>query len=384
MNSSAQPTIRTCRLSATRVRVLASVVLLASPLAVVGLGGLGALFSTRQIAQNALFQSGVINGVVQSPNDVLPGTLLQDGTTVLAFVALYAWLIIRRQRRREGLRSTVGSNLLLLGLVVVNVAVNNPLSNPRQWFGTVVIAMVLALPLFLTGFGKRVFIAGMLVVTALLFSYGNAVRGLSYESGQPKLDTIQTLEVSPDYDAAVEVSAADRYTQLEGLSYGRQLAGDVLFWVPRRFWADKPTGSGFVLGYFFRTATPNISAPLWAEGFVDFGWLGVVIFLMTFGYISARLDRGWASSYGALDLRRVVLPVVVGYSFILLRGPLLATMDKLTMFSIAFWLLCPMVRNTIGADVKAPAVTGEPASAARLGPVGRQASRLHHEPPRAS
>ena len=346
------------------MRVLAWIVLLGSPLAIIGLGGLGALFSNRESAANALFPSGVVNGVAQAPGDILAGTLLQDSTTVLSFVALYASLIVRRQRRRDGLGVTTGSNLLLLGLVVVNVIVNNPLSNPRQWFGTVLIALVLALPSALTIVGKNAFIAGMLMVTAILFTYGNAVRGPSYATEHQQTNLVQNW-LSGDYDAAVEVAATAQYVEIEGPSYGRQLAGDVLYWVPRRFWSQKPIGTGYIIGYFYGTATPNVSAPLWAEGFMDFGWIGVMLFLLGFGYVSGLLDKGWSASYGALDLRRVILPLLAGYSFILLRGPLLPTMDKLVMFSVALWLLCPVSASVSGGAERALA-----AGEGRISPLG--------------
>ena len=362
--ASGHPAAGVRRLSATRVRVLAWIVLLGSPLAIIGLGGLGALFSNRESAANALFPSGVVNGVAQAPGDILAGTLLQDSTTVLSFVALYASLIVRRQRRRDGLGVTTGSNLLLLGLVVVNVIVNNPLSNPRQWFGTVLIALVLALPSALTIVGKNAFIAGMLMVTAILFTYGNAVRGPSYATEHQQTNLVQNW-LSGDYDAAVEVAATAQYVEIEGPSYGRQLAGDVLYWVPRRFWSQKPIGTGYIIGYFYGTATPNVSAPLWAEGFMDFGWIGVMLFLLGFGYVSGLLDKGWSASYGALDLRRVILPLLAGYSFILLRGPLLPTMDKLVMFSVALWLLCPVSASVSGGAERALA-----AGEGRISPLG--------------
>jgi hypothetical protein len=336
--------VRVRRLSSTRVRLLAWIVLLSSPVAIVALGGLGALFSNRTIEAGVLFPSGVVNGVAQAPSDILPGTLLADGTTVLSFVALYAWLLIRRERKRAGLRSSAWDRVLLGGLVIVNVIVNNPLSNPRQWFGTVVIALALALPISRTTRGKMIFVAGMLVATSILFTYGNAFRGSSYTSQGEQGKIVQTW-LGPDYDAAVEVAATAQYVQVEGLSYGQDLAGDVLFWVPRRFWTSKPIGTGYTLGYFFGTATPNVAAPLWAEGFIDFGWVGVIIFLLTLGLVSALLDRGTTPNYGTLELRSLILPLLAGYSFIFLRGPILPAMPVLTVFSIALWLLCPRVSN---------------------------------------
>ncbi len=339
----------TRRLSLRRVLLLSCSVIVLSPLAITLLGGLGVLFSNRQTADNALYPSGIANGVAQSQLDILPGTLLKDAVGVLAFVALYSLWILIREDRDATARSRRWHFVLLGSLVIVNVIVNNPLSTGRQWFGTIVVASALAIPLVRGAISKTAFVICMLIGTSALFSLGNAFRGPSTVATGEAAGVIRNLQTSPDYDAAAEVAATANYVSLVGNTDGGELVGAVLFWVPRRIWPDKSIGTGYLLGYFFGTATPNLSAPLWAEGYIDFGWPGVILFLMAAGYLSEALDRSW-SEKTASGLVGVMVPLLAGYSFILLRGPLLPAMPRLAVFVIAVWLLCAPIRSQMPAE----------------------------------
>ena len=326
------------QLSTSRSVILGWIVIITSPLAVYSLGGLAAQFQNRDAADAALFPAGVINGVAQQ--QILLGSLARDGWTVVAFVALYALLLVRRERRIAGLPAKVSHRLLLFGLLGANVVINSPFANARFWLGTMLIALLLARPFSLRWLGKVTFLVCMLVGTAVIFPYGNIFRNAaSYQSTQD-ISVVRAFQTLPDYDASFEVAATVQYVEVNGLSMGRQLLGTATFWVPRHYWPTKPEDTGLVLGYFYGTPTPNISAPIWAEGFIDFGWLGVAVIMMLVGYGSATLDRGWGAKVGPLEFSRVVLPLLAGYSFILLRGSLLQAMGRLTVFCLLLWLLC--------------------------------------------
>jgi hypothetical protein len=228
----------------------------------------------------------------------------------------------------------------------VNIVINSPFANARYWLGTIVIALVLAHPFFLRWSGKVAFVGCILVGTAIIFPYGNVFRNASAYQVVQGLSVVRVIQTDPDYDASFMVEATVQYVEVKGLSVGGQLLGAATFWVPRQLWPAKPTDTGFLLGYFLGTGTANLSAPLWAEGFIDFGWLGTAAYMLLVGYGSASLDRRWGEKVGPLDRSRILLPLLGGYSFILLRGSLLQAMGPLTVFCLLLWLLC---RKT-GAD----------------------------------
>ena len=64
------------------------------------------------------------------------------------------------------------------------------------------------------------------------------------------------------------------------------------------------------------------------------------MYFLLAGYASAGLDRSWRAEIAPTDFRRVLLPLLAGYSVILLRGSLLQAMGQLTAFSLLVWFLC--------------------------------------------
>ena len=332
------------RLDQRRVRIAGWIVVLASPLAIARLGGLDILFSNRNAADTALYPSGVANGVALAPQEVLSGTLIRDAATVVAFVVLLAWISVLRSNHESQQRWSSPDVALLIGLIAMNVALNSPFSNARFWFGTVCIALVLLVRFFTTVSGRVGFTAVLLLSVIFILPVANYFR---YAPGVVPLFTgnVQTLETVGDYDAAAEVGATVDYVRSAGFANGAQLLGAAAFWVPRQLWPGKPQDTGLLLGYYYGTATPNISAPLWAEGYINFGWLGVLAGLFAVGYGSEVLDRGWRLSRPGTDFRYLLLLVLTGYSFILLRGSLLQAMDRLTMMVVLLWLLTHSLRN---------------------------------------
>lgn len=81
----------------------------------------------------------------------------------------------------------------------------------------------------------------------------------------------------------------------KGLAGGRQLLGTLTSWIPRSIWLDKPehTGKLILENSIYRVSNSqfdNISAPVYLESMVDFGWFGLVVFAVILGYVSARFD----------------------------------------------------------------------------------------------
>jgi oligosaccharide repeat unit polymerase len=75
------------------------------------------------------------------------------------------------------------------------------------------------------------------------------------------------------------------------VSQGRQILGALLFWVPRAFWPTKPVGTSFDFAEFAGFRSSNISFPLTAELYVDFGMLGVILGMFLLGVVFKWLDN---------------------------------------------------------------------------------------------
>jgi hypothetical protein len=145
-----------------------------------------------------------------------------------------------------------------------------------------------------------------------------------------------------DFDAFQAVANTIALVDREGVSGGRQIAGAVLFAVPRQLWPDKPLATGQLVGEKSGYAFTNISAPLWAELYVDGGLLLVLAGFLAYGAAVRTLDRWYRWSQrggGGARVVSVLVPIYAGYQFFVLRGSLMPAVAYLTPI-VLFALAC--------------------------------------------
>ena len=126
------------------------------------------------------------------------------------------------------------------------------------------------------------------------------------------------------------------------VTFGHQLLGVLFFYIPRSVWSSKPVGSGAEMAYREGLNFTNISANIYAEGFINFSYAGMVIICVFIAWIAARLDYAvwWRFSFNSRP--KFVPPfylITLGYSFFFLRGDLLSA----TTFMAAIGLQCLIV-----------------------------------------
>jgi oligosaccharide repeat unit polymerase len=140
---------------------------------------------------------------------------------------------------------------------------------------------------------------------------------------------IQTMDVkyaltSLDYDAWSNFMASIKYSEINDITYGRQLLGSVLFWFPRSIWNDKPVGSGHMVAEQmlmtkYNMWFSNLSMPFPAEGYINFGVLGIFIFSFILSIISKITDEFFQHN----DLRLIFSLYVSFHMIFMLRGDLM-------------------------------------------------------------
>ena len=110
---------------------------------------------------------------------------------------------------------------------------------------------------------------------------------LIYESFL-RFGTISGAFESLHYDAFSNIMATAEYVKLYGLSWGYQLLGVCLFFVPRSLWTTKPLSSGELIGNYLFDTTPrnftNLSNLVVSEGFINFGFIGIVVLAIVLAY----------------------------------------------------------------------------------------------------
>jgi hypothetical protein len=325
-----------------RVKAVAAVGLAASSYYVVSLGGIAPFFSSRRDLAASFAAAGL-------RRDSQVGSALL--TTLGTVPVLVAWLgltcLIRREPAHRKPATAAGWTVLLLA----NAVVNNPISNPRYWFLTVFIGAMWAFP----GLGARRYRTALItgsVLALLVFPYADYFRTDSAQRRPLTLASPAQTLATKDYDQMTMTADTIWWVRDNGYTKGRQALGSVFFWVPRSFWPGKPSDTGVLVGRALGGPNDNLSSPIWAELWVDFGILGVLAGLGLAGRLSARLDDAFLA---ALDGGRtevlaadIGFPLLAGYEFIVLRGPLLQAMSRMVM--IGFFILIVSESRSASAD----------------------------------
>ncbi|PWS47005.1 hypothetical protein DKT74_05900, partial [Streptomyces sp. ZEA17I] len=314
-----------------RLRLLVVLAFAASAFYVLKLGGPAVFFTSRQEINETVAASGV---VTEGSN--VGSAFVKGFGQVPALLALLFYT--RRLATSYRARRTPSTVLVWVALAGLNLVVNNPISNARYWFLTVLMAFVFtAMPSSAAVY--RTVLATGVVGALVVFPYADKFR--YDDEGQRPAQSASVFEplVTKDYDQMVMFANTISWVDTRGHTYGRQLAGSGLFFVPRAVWSGKPEDTGVRVGQWMGLRMTNLSAPVWTEFWVDFGATGMIGGMALIGYASARTDRRYALAVtragpGPGSVLAIAAPLIAGYTFILLRGPLLQAAGKLAIAAL--------------------------------------------------
>lgn len=171
-------------------------------------------------------------------------------------------------------------------------------------------------------------IVSLLVIFPLLNSFRNASDGISLG-----LNFDQFKELHFDaYSMFMRVLSDDVVT------YGHQLLGVLLFWVPRSIWPSKPIGSGAYVATLNGEDFTNVSMPYFAEGYINFGLIGAILFTIFLGYISSKVDaKYWISNKISFD--SFVYYLILGLTMFIMRGDLLSSFAFTCGFVFGYYFI---------------------------------------------
>jgi hypothetical protein len=171
-----------------------------------------------------------------------------------------------------------------------------------------------------------------------VFPFLDAFRRFSYDS-EITLAINYSFLLSGHFDAFQNFS---RIISIGFVSYGVQLLGVFLFFVPRALWPEKPIGTGHQLAENANYSFSNISATWYAEGWANFGFTGALLFSIFIGFLMAKLDKSvWSGKAG--DFMKIFYMFLLGYIFFLLRGDLLSAfayiIGTLVAISVPYYIV---------------------------------------------
>ena len=194
-----------------------------------------------------------------------------------------------------------------------------------------------------------IFMGSFSIILPLL----NAFRLLSFDN----VDIITTLSkvihnfsnewLAGDYDAYTMLTLAVQDIQENGILWGRQLIGGILFFVPRSLWKDKPVGTGHQIATNLHWNFTNLSCPLPAEAIMNFGYIGVIVFAIVIGYIVKEVDNSYWNikkrSKNKMEFYSLELlyPVSTIFFFYMCRGDFMSSysyvMAYIMVWAIISW-----------------------------------------------
>ncbi|WP_249268889.1 O-antigen polysaccharide polymerase Wzy [Fibrobacter sp. UWB1] len=176
--------------------------------------------------------------------------------------------------------------------------------------------------LLMTFMRKRyVFVLILFVFLLVVFPFLGNFR---YFNGSISFDSVNLEYLnSMNYDASQEFMAL---LKLDVITYGRQLLGVALFFLPRSFWPSKPIGSGAFLAEG-QHVFGNISMPLFGEGYINFGYVGILLFVILTAAFCAIMDNTfWNKKNLFISFSwNIEYLVLLGAFLFILRGDLLSS-----------------------------------------------------------
>lgn len=166
---------------------------------------------------------------------------------------------------------------------------------------------------------KNVFVLIMLLGLLVVFPL---LENFRYWSGEFSIGLSFEFLNEMHFDASKNFMIIMRH---DIVTWGRQLLGALLFWLPRSFWETKPIGSGAFVAEQYNCDFTNISMPWFAEGFINYGYVGIVAFTFMLSWFCSFFDQKYWNNY---DANKKITPyylLLVSSLLFLLRGDLMSS-----------------------------------------------------------
>jgi hypothetical protein len=289
---------------------------------------------------------------VQNLEAATPASLVMK--RFLLFLPSATLLILLHETVRSGRKVLFSRVCVLLLLLVLVMITENTYTEKRNAIGPVYIALLLVLfqNWFATGSRRLLLLVASMVVVfpAIAVFTHNHQQSLGAVSLNQFSESIADHYFSINYDSWANIYTAVEVVKVHGMQWGHQLLGSLLFFVPSSVWSAKPLATGiFLADYLIANYSmwfTNLSAPLVAEGYLDFGPGGVVAYAAAAAWFVVLLNRQALRRDGWVRFPIAIYASV--FLMIVLRGSLMIALGFAAAAFLSFCLAAALLSAKIG------------------------------------
>lgn len=238
-----------------------------------------------------------------------------------ALPAMVCAMFILTYKRRKSPLLLVG----IISLIAIAICANFPTSTTRYWMGTIFIgiAMIATIQRKESRIVDYGIVFGLLVAFPLFYIF----KTMTIEdlfNGNVNFGGIVNSFNTVDFDAFTIMARSIRYVRENGITWGNQLLNIILFFIPRGIWKNKPITTNVLIASAQNQRFTNLSCPLTAEGYVNFGIVGLVLYCIVYAKINRALDdMYWENSDDSkINIINIVYPFLCVITLYINRGPL--------------------------------------------------------------
>lgn len=206
------------------------------------------------------------------------------------------------------------SKLAEIYLLILTLITNAPTAIPRFSVGAIYIPLLFVYAKWIRRRYNLTIV--MFLAVLVVFPLLNLFRTLNFKLSNRFVDMFLTGHFD-SYQMFLRVFEEDMIT------WGYQLLGVFLFFVPRSLWPEKPIGSGYVIAHENNYIHDNLSMNFFGEGYINFGIFGSIVFVVFLALLNARLDAKFWSADRPKTVFVVGYLVGIGFEFTILRGALM-------------------------------------------------------------
>lgn len=217
----------------------------------------------------------------------------------------------------------------------------NPIYSSRYSVAGAYLPIVLAL-LPRRSLSNRTFDAVILIAVVVAFPMMNAFKTMKIDQVTIGylFNNFAGSYQSIDFDAYSMLARTLQYVDNSGLRLGRQLFASLFYGLPGMA-SQVDVATGELVSMSQGALYTNLSAPIQAEAYVDFGSIGVVVYAVVLGVTCASIDWGFRvqSDQVAPSFRIIVCFVLASFAMFFMRGALQPVFFRMWTFLLFLGLV---------------------------------------------